>query len=418
MNCKNCGSELEEGAKFCGKCGTEIKEINLSSMDKNKDKKNIIMPIVIVFGLIIIATVIISNSIDKKTNYVNDNNNWYNEDSYYEDSYYEESNYENSNSLDDSYEYEEFHNPVGKETLQYPSQNDIFKYDVYETYVEITGYIGNDITGDLIIPDEIDDLPVRSIGKEAFGVEQGMYIVTGSSISSVVIPDTVYNIGDFAFAQCELLESVDFGNSVVSIGLSAFEQTAVKSINLPDSLTKLRHRIFKSCKNLQSVTIGDGLAFVSDEMFCSCSKLKEINWGANITQIGISAFERTGFSKIKLPDTVTEIYAGAFSHIKNLEEFIFSDKIEMVEAFALSDCPNLKKVDIGRGLISLPENLFNNSTNIQELIIPGNVTKINSNVFGGEYAGGGAKPTIYGEKGSEAASFASKKGLAFKLIEN
>lgn len=49
-----------------------------------------------------------------------------------------------------------------KETIQYPSQNDQFKYTVYESYVEITEYTGGDDR--VVIPDTIEDLPVKIIG--------------------------------------------------------------------------------------------------------------------------------------------------------------------------------------------------------------------------------------------------------------
>lgn len=51
-----------------------------------------------------------------------------------------------------------------------------------------------------------------------------------------------------------------------------------------------------------------------------------------------------------------------------------------------------------------------NVVNISDLILNENAIYNNGDLY--------SHPTIYGEKGSNAASFASSKGLVFKLIEN
>lgn len=103
----------------------------------------------------------------------------------------------------------------------------------------------------------------------------------------------------------------------------------------------------------------------------------------------------------------------------NLEEFVFPDNVTEIKGyFVLEHCEKLEKVTIGKGINSIPEYSFSDSSSINELIIPANVTNIHSNIFGEGTFAAYAKPTIYGEKGSAAASFASSKGLTFKLIEN
>lgn len=59
MNCKNCGNELEENEKYCGKCGTKV-ENNISNVEtksnENTDNKE---PIKIKFTYFIIGIVIL-----------------------------------------------------------------------------------------------------------------------------------------------------------------------------------------------------------------------------------------------------------------------------------------------------------------------------------------------------------------------
>ena len=74
--------------------------------------------------------------------------------------------------------------------------------------ITITGYTGSN--GMVMIPGAIAGLPVTSIGDWAF------YYAT--SVTNVLIPDSVTNIGDGAFFDCQLLTNVTVGRSVTSMG--------------------------------------------------------------------------------------------------------------------------------------------------------------------------------------------------------
>ena len=78
----------------------------------------------------------------------------------------------------------------------------LFDYDVSDDSVIITG---SDITsGEVVIPDSINDLPVTEIGSSAF---------EGGDITSIVIPESVTNIGDSAFENCDSLDYIFYPGS-------------------------------------------------------------------------------------------------------------------------------------------------------------------------------------------------------------
>ena len=68
--------------------------------------------------------------------------------------------------------------------------------------------------GEVVIPDEIEGLPVTSIGYNAF---DGCYDLT-----SIIIPEGVTSIGFGAFSFCESLTSITIGGSVTLINEVAF----------------------------------------------------------------------------------------------------------------------------------------------------------------------------------------------------
>lgn len=85
--------------------------------------------------------------------------------------------------------------------------------------IEITGYTGDDRL--VVIPEEIDGLPVMSIAKDAFS----------GNMHTVVIPRTVKNIMSGAFEQCEDLSEVVFFDSVVTVYNKSFNEN-VKTVVL------------------------------------------------------------------------------------------------------------------------------------------------------------------------------------------
>ena len=88
----------------------------------------------------------------------------------------------------------------------------LYEYWVYEDHVEITDYTGD--ATELVIPAEIEGLPVTSIWEYAFwGCD---------SLTEVTIPDTVQSLGDNSFSGCDALRRVTIGKRVWEIGCAAF----------------------------------------------------------------------------------------------------------------------------------------------------------------------------------------------------
>lgn len=68
--------------------------------------------------------------------------------------------------------------------------------------------------GELVIPESIEGLPVTGIDKKAF--------LSRKQLRAVRLPDTLEYVGDWAFAFCDRLERVEFGNRKISFGKTVF----------------------------------------------------------------------------------------------------------------------------------------------------------------------------------------------------
>jgi len=107
-----------------------------------------------------------------------------------------------------------------------------FKYIYCE---ELSGILITKYTGaaaDVVIPAEIDGVPVVGIGSYAFN--------GCASLTSIAIPDSVTSIGEDAFWGCTSLTSITIPDGVTNIGISTFyECTSLTSIKIHDSVTSI-----------------------------------------------------------------------------------------------------------------------------------------------------------------------------------
>lgn len=151
-------------------------------------------------------------------------------------------------------------NSEAAEELDYDVELVIDSKNKYEI-----GY--TDLTEDFEIPEVYDNLKgtrykIVGIADGAFSEESGEY-----HLKSVSIPETVTKIGASAFADCCELEKVTLSPGLKEIGNEAFMCCGLKEINLPEGLEK-----------------------IGDMAFCDYD-FKEIHIPASVTKIGNEAFD-------------------------------------------------------------------------------------------------------------------------------
>ena len=262
-----------------------------------------------------------------------------------------------------------------------------FTYEIREGQVTITGYTGSD--EHVVIPSEIEGLPVKAIGDTfeehgnfSYGI--GYAFNSNKTLKSVVIPDTVESLGVMSFASCEALETVQFSANLRVIDQDAFFYCrALKEVILPDSLQELRKGAFLACYALEKVRLPANIEKINDATFFSCRNLSDITLPSSVREIGENAFHSCN----KLPSVdlsnIQTLKAGAFAGCFQLENVAIPEDWEVLKDNVFSACTSFTEIQLPKNLKKIGARAFNGCTNLTEIIIPESVTTIGDEAFRG-----------------------------------
>ena len=161
----------------------------------------------------------------------------------------------------------------------------------------IVDYVGDfafvTIDGESYLVNYVGDETKITLPREYKGGGYSIYTRALQSIKhleSVTIPGCVKEIGENALAYCTNLKEIIFEEGVTSIGKNAFEESGIRKITLPNSLTYLGEYAFYGCASLASVTFGDSLEEISGGTFVGCANMVSIRLPRSLKSIAAGAF--------------------------------------------------------------------------------------------------------------------------------
>lgn len=168
-------------------------------------------------------------------------------------------------------------NPAVEDAAKDAANEQLFDFEfiLNNTAVVVISYKGT--AADVTIPSRYKGKPVTVIDPVAF--------YNNSAVTSVTIPDSVTAIPDYAFGFCSQLTNISIPNSVTFIGFSAFNScTSLKSITLPSSLSTIQSYAFYNCGNLETIRIPVSVTSIGNYAFDVCPSLMTVTYPGSKTQ--------------------------------------------------------------------------------------------------------------------------------------
>ncbi len=173
---------------------------------------------------------------------------------------------------------------------------------------------------------------VTTIGEWAFGGCSGL--------TSINIPVNVTTIGVNAFASCPGLININVqpGNTVYMSEDNCLIETATNKLILgcktsviPNYITYIGDYVFAWCSGLTSINIPASVTTIGKSAFYACHGLTSITIPAGVITIGVSAFAWcSGLTSINIPSSVTTIEFGAFDKCSGLTSITFNSPTTII----------------------------------------------------------------------------------------
>ncbi len=229
-----------------------------------------------------------------------------------------------------------------------------------------------------------------SIGESAF--------YQCASLKTVELPDGITTITDSCFAQCYSLSELTLPAKLEKIEAEAFYASGqnIDTLLLPDTLKEIGELAFYGWTRITAVNIPKGLQMLGDYVFDGCDALQEISVEqGNPGYIAIDGVlhDKACTRLIKYPpakdgthytlkDSVTAVDGWAFVGAKRLKSIDLNNAVTIGEE-AFYGCTALETISLNDATTELPAAAFTLCSSLKEITIPASCTAIGAHCFTG-----------------------------------
>lgn len=269
--------------------------------------------------------------------------------------------------------------------------------------VTITDYIGT--REHVLIPSEIGGFPVTALADKAFYEKH---------VTTVVVPDSVTEIGDLCFSGDNYLLSLTLPDGLAELSYGALESCySLMDFELPKGLKTIGAGALQAIFYLTHLTIPAGVTDIEQMNFLRMHGLEEVSVAEGSTSFTYDA--ENGL--LMTADKARLLHC--FFHLAPQKEIILPEGMKTIDPFAFHYDVTVEKIVLPEGAETIGLLAFGICPKLTEIVIPQSVTAIGT-VEG--QAGSGsitsfAQNVLVTPEGSPAWDWAQKTGVTVKAPE-
>lgn len=278
-----------------------------------------------------------------------------------------------------------------------------FAYTTENGEVTITDYTGT--REHVLIPSEIGGFPVTALADKAFYEKH---------VTTVVVPDSVTEIGDLCFSGDNYLVSLTLPDGLAELSYGALESCySLLDFDLPKGLKTIGEGALQAIFYLTHLTIPAGVTDIEQMNFLMMHGLEEVSVAEGSTSFTYDA--ENGL--LMTADKARLLHC--FFHLAPQKEIILPEGMKTIDPFAFHYDVTVEKIVLPEGAETIGLLAFGICPKLTEIVIPQSVTAIGT-VEG--QAGSGsitsfAQNVLVTPEGSPAWDWAQKTGVTVKAPE-
>lgn len=278
-----------------------------------------------------------------------------------------------------------------------------FAYTAENGEVTITDYIGT--REHVLIPSEIGGFPVTALADKAFYEKH---------VTTVVVPDSVTEIGDLCFSGDNYLVSLTLPDGLAELSYGALESCySLMDFELPKGLKTIGAGALQSIFYLTHLTIPAGVTDIEQMNFLMMHGLEEVSVAEGSTSFTYDA--ENGL--LMTADKARLLHC--FFHLAPQKEIILPEGMKTIDPFAFHYDVTVEKIVLPEGAETIGLLAFGICPKLTEIVIPASVTAIG--VMEGQAGSGSitsfAQNVLVTPEGSPAWDWAQKTGVTVKAPE-